>query len=80
MELISKIIKHKNPQNNVTMENKVLINGDLISLIKIEKIGDDTKEIILNEFKLNDLKKEYQSTQCHKEEIENICKELGVDL
>ncbi len=80
MDLINRVTKHKDKSNKVSIENKVVLNGGLVSLVSYEKKGDAVKEVVFKEFKVSDLKKEYQELDSRKKAIEKLFKEWRVKL
>ena len=80
MNIINRILEHTNKRNKVEIVNKLSLNGDCLSLVKITTIGGMATEEILLEFDINDLRKEYSTLISRKDEIETLFKDWGVEI
>jgi len=80
MELMNRIITHKMPGKSLSIENKVTLNGECVSLVKKEQRGKKLKDVVIKEFNINKLREEYAQILIYKIKIEDLFEEWGVEI
>jgi hypothetical protein len=79
MRFINKIFEHMAKKNEKVIENKVVRNNNLISIIRLETLDGVKKEVVLKEFDIKELKSELKEMDKIKAKMKKLFKEWGVE-
>jgi len=81
MSKIKKIMDHAK-KGSTTKKNEVKSNGECVTLCvtKIDNEGNELGEKILEEFNIEDIKKEYKKNNKDNDDILDLFSSLGVDM